>query len=959
MLPDLGHRIWAVASPRRQGHDPVVDAACAAGGACIEVEAAIAFVDGELPDNRRDEIERKIDACPRCRGVVAEAARDAVRTVRERRPSTGDQIAPGTRVGRYVVERAIGAGGMGVVSLARDPELRRAVVIKLVRPDFGEGRDDLEVRLRREAQAMAQLSHPNVVQIFDLGRHGERVFLAMEFVPGQTLDSWLIERERAIPDILAMFRQAGAGLDAAHRGGLVHRDFKPSNVLVTTDGVPKVTDFGLARSVAAPGASTSLPRATGLHSVLTQANAVMGTPAYMPPEQAAGLPVDERGDQYAFALALLDALLGQLPTARRVRPGEGVAEALAEAGVEARVRIAIVRALALEPEARFSAMADLLAELAPPKRERRWPLALAVALAGGAIAATVVLATRRESVGCVAKAPDRWAAGRSAALAKLAAGDHPFASWAAKHTGGAVDAAVSRLGADEVARCQGKAIDTACLARRTAALERVLAGADDVHALESCAEPDPAIARELAALQRELPAASAERAHAIADRAKALGDDHTLALAFDRAGRAALAAGDIAGAEHDFAELSTTGNRAGDDVARGLAHLGLLEIAGRRSSLAAATTHADALHALLAQYGATPRDEVAITRVEAAVFGDLGDAKRALRAWDAARVAAQKLGGDTALTVQIGRARARHALQGDLAGARSDAAAALAASPTASPVARAAAHVVIAELALAAGDARAAMAANAEVKRLDPTRTAVADLIRDARGRAANGDLDVALASLPAPRPPDQEEPDPNRASDAIRVAVGRATILHAAGRTADAREALATALRPVVSAMFERDTGVLAMTAGERAEALVLRCEIEVVVDETGVACYDAQQALDKLHPKAPLRVRYLLAKVRDRRERPNAYVEHDVLAAIEILTLVGAPPPAIAELHWDLARDPNVSPREARKHADSARKLYAGAGRTAEVAAIDRWLAPSGDAGVPDGDDPWTTTP
>jgi tetratricopeptide (TPR) repeat protein len=939
-----------------------VDAACAAGGACVDVEAALAFVDGELADARRDEVERKIDACARCRGVVAEAARDAVRTVRDR-PVSQEQIAPGTMVGRYVVERAIGAGGMGVVSLARDPELRRAVVIKLVRPDFGEGRDDLEARLRREAQAMAQLSHPNVVQIFDLGRHGDRVFLAMEFVPGQTLDSWLIEKARPIPEILAMFRLAGAGLDAAHRSGLVHRDFKPSNVLVTTDGVPKVTDFGLARSVAAPGASTSLPRATGLHSVLTQANAVMGTPAYMPPEQAAGLPVDERGDQYAFALALLDALLGQPPTARRVRPGDGLGDALADAGIEARLRTALVRALALEPEARFPAMADLLRELAAPKRERRWPLALALALAGGAIAVTVVLATRSESAGCVAKAPARWATGRGDAVAKLAALDQPFASWAAKRTAGAVDAAVARLGTDEVARCQGGTIDTACLKRRMAALDRVLAGDDAVRALERCDEPDPAIARELATLEGELPAATHERARAIAARATALGDDRTLAFALDRAGRAALAAGDIDGAERDFAELATVGNRVGDDVARGLAHLGLLEIAGRRSSLATATTHADALRALLAQYGATPRDEVAIARVEATVFGELGDARRALRAWDAARVAALQLGGDDALTVQIGRARARHALQLDLAGARADATAALAAAATASPAARAAAQVALAELALAAGDARAAIAANAEAKRIDPARVAVADLIRDARGRAAAGDLEVALASLPAARPPDQDEPDPNRTSDAIRVAVGRATILHAAGRSADALAVLASALKPVMSAVLERDSGAIAMPAGERAEALVLRCEIEVVVGDFGLGCYDAQQALDKLHPKAPLRVRYLAAKTRDRRERPNGYVEHDVLQAIDILTVAGAPPPAIADLRWDLARDPNVSPRHARAHAAAARVLYAGVGRTAEVAAIDRWLAggDAGDAGV-GGDasgDPWSTAP
>ncbi|MEJ7600204.1 MAG: serine/threonine-protein kinase [Kofleriaceae bacterium] len=614
-----------------------MDAACPAGGACIEVEDALAFVDDGLPRERRDEIEHKIDACARCRGVIAEAARDGVRTVRDagnarQRPASIDQLAPGTAVGRYIVERAIGAGGMGVVSLARDPELRRAVVIKLVRPDFGEGRDDLEDRLRREAQAMAQLSHPNVVQIFDLGRHGDRVFLAMEFVPGQTLDAWLIERPRSIAEVLAMFCQAGAGLDAAHRSGLVHRDFKPANVLVTRDGVPKVTDFGLARSLAVPTTSLAMRSATGVHAMLTQADSVLGTPAYMAPEQAAGRAVDERTDQYAFALALLDALLAQQPTSRRVKPSGSVADALAEAGVEPRVRVAIARALEEDPAARHASLGALLRELAPPRRERRvWPIAIALAVAASAIAVTALVVTRRDSASCVATAPDRWTAARAATLAKLASEPGAFAGWSARRTGTAVDAAIARLGTDEVAHCQGVAtVDPGCLQRRRVALDRLIGGEDPralVPALEGCTTPDPAVAAESAALQRELGGTvTAERAHAIAARGRVLADDRTVALALDRAAHLALAAGQLAEAERDFGALATAGNRAGDDVARGLAHLGLLELANRHASLPAATTHADALRALLAQYGASPRDEVTIALVEGPVFDALGDA---------------------------------------------------------------------------------------------------------------------------------------------------------------------------------------------------------------------------------------------------------------------------------------------------------------------------------------------
>ncbi len=318
-------------------------------------------------------------------GGQGEQAEQAERAGQTSGASAG-ALVPGEVVGRYVVERPIGAGGMGVVSLARDPELHRAVVIKLVHPAMGsgEGGDELEARLRREAQAMAQVSHTNVVQIFDIGRRGDRVFLAMEFVAGQTLGEWLRERPRTGEEILGVLRQAGAGLAAAHRVGLVHRDFKPSNVLVGHDGVVKVTDFGLARSFLAAGGAAAAtrklraasgdaatqahpgpraaeasphargagspggslahattealragvadpmahpmtdpafePRLSGVHAPLTQAHDVIGTPGYMAPEQAAGERTDARTDQYALAITLLDGLLGQSASRRAVAP---------------------------------------------------------------------------------------------------------------------------------------------------------------------------------------------------------------------------------------------------------------------------------------------------------------------------------------------------------------------------------------------------------------------------------------------------------------------------------------------------------------------------------------------------------------------------------------------------------------------------------------------------------------
>ena len=216
---------------------------------------------------------------------------------------------------------------------------------------------------------MARLSHPNVVQIFDVGRHRGRFYLVMELVIGRTLEAWLGVRSRGVAEILAMFRQAGAGLAAAHRVGLVHRDFKPGNVLIDHDGVAKVSDFGLARDIVRPTlrslpAQSQPPR---FHIVHTSPSWVLGTPGYMAPEQLTNSGIDARTDQYAFAVALLDALLGQTPSERRTLPSEPAAavdKALARAGIAPLVRGAITLALRLRPQDRFASMDELLLGLA-------------------------------------------------------------------------------------------------------------------------------------------------------------------------------------------------------------------------------------------------------------------------------------------------------------------------------------------------------------------------------------------------------------------------------------------------------------------------------------------------------------------------------------------------------------------------------------------------------------------
>jgi len=190
---------------------------------CLDDLTIANLVGNNLPAERHAEAMAHLDTCARCYEIVAELMRGR----------THARLAPGTVVGRYVVEHVVGAGAMGVVYAAHDPELDRTVALKLVRSAASEHAAD---RMRREAQVMAQLSHPNVVSIFDVGTFGDEVFLAMEYVAGRTLREWLAEAPRTRAEIVAAIVAAGRGLAAAHAVGIVHRDFKPDNVLVAANG---------------------------------------------------------------------------------------------------------------------------------------------------------------------------------------------------------------------------------------------------------------------------------------------------------------------------------------------------------------------------------------------------------------------------------------------------------------------------------------------------------------------------------------------------------------------------------------------------------------------------------------------------------------------------------------------------------------------------------------------------
>ncbi len=277
------------------------------------------------------------------------------------------------RIGRFRVLRCIGQGGMGMVFAARDDELQRTVAIKLLRPELSR----VDARLTEEAQALARLSHPNVVGVYDVGVHEGQRFIAMEYVDGCTLGVWL-RGGRTLEQILEVFIAAGRGLAAAHRVGLVHRDFKPDNVLVGHDGRPRILDFGLARPPdrAPPGGVVGVPAlpegCDESETALTRDGALLGTPAYMAPEQHLGEPADARSDQFSFAVALYEAVHGSRPF--RGEDIRTLSLAIVRGALQRpeRPRVAIppwldallVRALRVAPQARFPSIEALLEVLA-------------------------------------------------------------------------------------------------------------------------------------------------------------------------------------------------------------------------------------------------------------------------------------------------------------------------------------------------------------------------------------------------------------------------------------------------------------------------------------------------------------------------------------------------------------------------------------------------------------------
>jgi WD40 repeat protein/predicted Ser/Thr protein kinase len=301
------------------------------------------------------------------------------------------------KIGRFTIVRELGAGGMGVVYVAYDEQLDRRLAVKLLRG--ASPSSDASRRLEREAQAMARLSHPNVVIVHDSGIFEGQVFVAMEFVEGQDLRGWLKSEPRTWRAIIDVFRQAGEGLAAAHDGGIVHRDFKPDNVLVGNDGRVRVADFGLAHAFDAPAEprdselTNSQSSSSRLSVSLTRTGAIMGTPAYMPSEQFAGLRTDARSDQFSFCVALWEGLYGRRPfaghniAALSLSISEGRIEPPpADNGVPTWIAAILTRGLSSKPDDRWPSMRALLDAIGRDPIARRRKLLLGFGLAGAAVA---------------------------------------------------------------------------------------------------------------------------------------------------------------------------------------------------------------------------------------------------------------------------------------------------------------------------------------------------------------------------------------------------------------------------------------------------------------------------------------------------------------------------------------------------------------------------------------------
>jgi serine/threonine protein kinase/tetratricopeptide (TPR) repeat protein len=375
---------------------------------CLDEGTVVAFLDGGLAEAERSVVEDHVSDCASCADLVTWAAADQAQRSRSvgrgAQPFIG-QLAPGSRVDRYQILGAVGRGGMGEVYAAYHPDLDRRIALKVVN-ELGADSATRRARLLREARAIARLSHPNVVSVHDAGAFGDRVYIAMEFVEGETVDTWLRTKPRRWREILEVFTAAGRGLAAAHAAGIIHRDFKPQNVMIGRDGSVRVMDFGLARLAEEPTEAAGGDRGSiakpQIPTTVTKTGALLGTLEYMAPEQFRGETLDVRADQFSFCVAFHEALFGSRPALAHVLtpPDREVAPPHA-ASAPAWLRAIVSRGLAAKREGRFGSMDELLRALVLGRtRPRRRALAASASFAALLVAFGGWHVARRSHISC-------------------------------------------------------------------------------------------------------------------------------------------------------------------------------------------------------------------------------------------------------------------------------------------------------------------------------------------------------------------------------------------------------------------------------------------------------------------------------------------------------------------------------------------------------------------------------
>tara|TARA_R110002073_G_scaffold256849_3_gene419473 strand:+ start:11496 stop:14534 length:3039 start_codon:yes stop_codon:yes gene_type:complete len=487
-----------------------------ASGSCLGDEVMAGFLEASLSDGARDAATLHLSTCQSCREQFAELARleadepesyqslvfdeggDALHGGGE----DADELVVGSSLGRYVLLGKVGEGGMGVVYSAFDPELDRRIAVKVIRSEAAATSEEAKRQLRQEARAMARLTHPNVVRVYDVGRQGGLVYIAMEYVDGMDLGRFAARHKDDWRKVFSACLQAGRGLLAAHDAELVHRDFKPSNVLCANDGRVLVADFGLTRLLR-PGFREG-------DGAETRA---AGTPGYVAPEQAKGLASTAKSDQYSYCVTLSQCLLGRDPNAQAASEASTVSSLksseLAEQNSQEqngaiaprRLRAVLQKGMAFRIEDRHDSMQTLLGRLQRVVHRRKRTRIILASVAGAASIGVLMFvlgkrATEQEPICSNSHSPVTavWNDARQSKLTNALLGS-PYKEHA-KHFRASLARAANALASEHTKACEATFIghtqsaelydrQVLCLGSQVTALDAIVSAAEDGESIES------------------------------------------------------------------------------------------------------------------------------------------------------------------------------------------------------------------------------------------------------------------------------------------------------------------------------------------------------------------------------------------------------------------------------------------------------------------------------------------